>query len=166
MSDARIFQVCRHQAVFRGIVVREEINDVALNGNGPIVVIEVGCHLGELGVFLPEVAHEYGVAVACTAFIQEHDAFFFVYANGIKPLGVCRVLIEQYILRLRRSYLVVIDLVPLIDIGKLLPLHGQVIGTVIKAVAVPCRARELCPLDVIVEQFPRLGIHDIELLPV
>ncbi len=76
------------------------------------------------------------------------------------------VLIEQLVIRLGGANLVIVDLLNLILGRGLLTLLGGVIGAIIEAVTLPRGSGELGPHDMVVSQFARREVNDINLLPV
>ena len=101
--EAWLADVCRHDASLGGTVVGIEVNLVAFVIDGRILVVHVVGKLYELGILLAQVAHKQVVACTGTSLIQIHHGLFLVDFHLVETLGLCRVLVEQHVLRLRRT---------------------------------------------------------------
>ncbi len=80
--------------------------------------------------------------------------------------GFVAVFVDQCVLALGCSEAVVVHAVVFVGVGVFLSGFGAVVGRVVETVAMPFRAGEFGPFDVVGQQFAGLGIHHIYLGPV
>ena len=123
----------------------------------------------ELRARLRQVLHEDGVALLAGAAIgdvEHREALVLGRAQRVEALRVLLVAEHQLVGRLRRADAVVVDHVVLVDRGQLLALRRRRIAAVVEAVAAPRDARDLDPLDLVVEQLARRQVEHAVLLPV
>ena len=163
--DARVAQVGHHHLALVGTVVGLQYHLVADVVDELVLVVHVGSHLQELRVGLPQVSHKQVVACSGTTLVEHHDGLLLVHSHAIEALGVGGVHIEQLVIALGRADAVVVNLVAFVHRRELLALHG-VVGAVVESVALPCRAAEFRPHDMVVEGLARGGVEHIELQPV
>ncbi len=116
VTDTRFTDVCRHDAVLRGVQVGEQVNLVTICMERRISVLHVCRHLDKLTVGFAEVTDKQHIAGTGTVLVKEHHRFLVVGGTGIETLGIGSILIEQHILRLRCPYLMIVNLMPLVDI--------------------------------------------------
>ena len=163
---ARLLDVSRHDASLGGTVVGVDVDFVAFVIDGRILVVHVVRQLYELRVLLAQVAYKQVVAGTSASLVHIHQRFFLVDADLIETLGLCRILVEQHVLRLRGAHLVIVNLHALVDVRELLTLRGTVVRAVVESVAQPCCSRELGPFNMVAGQLSCLQVDDVELLPV
>ena len=166
VGEARAVDVGHHETVARCAVVGEQVYFPSYGLYRRVLQFHVGRHPDKLRVGLREVSHVEVVSGSCPALIEEHHGFLLVHAHAVEAHRVGRILVEQPVFALRCAQFVVVYLVGGVHIAVFFAFRGRIVGTVIEAVALPRCPRELGPLDVVVEQAARDGIHHVELLPV
>ena len=166
VAISRLVDVSHHQSVTWCVGVGKDIH-LAVNGlHGIIDIVRIGTHLYELRVGLLQVADEEVVAVRHTSFGQVHHRFVAVDAYAIEAQRLCRVLIEEAVFALRRTDLMVINLLHRVLSRRLLSLFRCIVCAIIESVAQPFSARKLRPDNMVVKHLARLTVLHVNLLPV
>ena len=166
VPDARRFHIGSHQAVLGRALVGHDENLVADNLYRHVFIVHRRSHLDELRVGLTQISHVEIVALTLTAFEKEHHRFLLVHADAVETFRESGILIEQHILALRCSHLVVVNFLYLVHIRELLSCHGRVVAAIEESVALPGGSRELCPFNMVVQEFSCCHIEHVKLLPV
>ena len=115
---------------------------------------------------LAQVANKQVVASTGSSLVHKHQGFLFVDTQFVETLGLCGILVEQYILRLGSTHLVIVNLHALVDMRELLAFFRTIVGRIVETVTLPCCTRELCPLNMVTGELTGLQVDDIEFLPV
>ena len=126
-----------HDTALGRTEVSIEIQTVALGIERLILEVHVVGHLDKHGILLPQVSHIEIVARTGTRLDEIHQRLVVVHIYAVETHWFGRVLIEQHILALRRTDLVIVDLHTSIHIRELLALRRSVIGTIVEAIAQP-----------------------------
>ena len=163
---ARFLEVCHHQAILLCASIGEHVDVVADDFHRRIGLRTIARHLDELGVWLAEVTHEEVDALVHARLGEEHHRLFLVYAHAIEAERIGWVLIEELVLALRCTHLVVIYLLDFVLRRSFLALLWCIVGAVIKTIALPVGARELRPNDMVGEELLGLHVHHVDLFPV
>src|SRR3712207_3615500 len=162
----RLLEVGHHDSVFRRAVIGKDIDLVADYFDRAVLVVEVGCQLHERRSRFRQVAYREVVSSACARFEEEENALVFAGSGAVETFRVSRIPVNELVARLRFTYLVIIYFMVFVHVGKLLALHRSVIGAVVEAVFFPACTGELRPLNMVVEQFARFGVHHEYFRPV
>ena len=164
--QGRLIDICYHKTVLRCIVVRKHINLISYHFHRSIVIIHIRSHCHKRSIRFTQIFHIQSISAPVTALIQEQDSLILIYTGSIKTLGMRRILINQLILRLRRTHLMIINLMILVYVRKFLSFHRGVISAVIEPVSLPGSPCKLRPFDVIIQQFTGFRIHHIDFTPI
>ena len=164
--QGRLIDICYHKTVLGCIVVCKHINLISYHFHRSIAIIHIRSHCHKRSIRFTQVFHIQSISAPVTALIQKQDSFILIYTGSIETLGVCRILIDQLILWLRRTHLMIINFMILIYVRKFLPFHRSIISTVIEAISLPSSSRKLRPFDMIIQQFTGFRIHHIDFTPI
>ena len=163
--NAWLGEVGQHQTVLLCTCVGEDIDAVSHGLYRRILKVHVVGHLHELSVGTSQVAHIEVVSAAFSRLRQIHYGFFFVDYYVIETQWKCRILIEQFILALRSSELVIIDFMHFVLACEGMTC-GCIVGTVIETVASPGCIAELCPFNMVGQVLLCFEIFHVDFLPI
>ena len=113
--QSRTTDLCCHDTILRCSVIGVQVDLVTDDIYRRILVIHVGGHLDELGVRNAEVAHIQVITGSRSALIKEHHGLFAVDTHAVELLRKDGILVEQHILALWGSHLMVVELMGLVE---------------------------------------------------
>ncbi|MPM21465.1 hypothetical protein SDC9_67909 [bioreactor metagenome] len=164
--ELRFGRIENHQLLVWRIVIGENKNFTLIMVDDTEIRFKTRSYQYRFRIGLCEVFHQQRITGSRFVFKDEQE--FFIFGNTGTTIPECKffVFVDDFILVLCLSELVIKHLVILVFVGIFFSGFRFAVSRIVKTIALPGNTREFNPLDVVGQQFTAGNIHHENFVPV